>query len=214
MTTGEDDDPPRRPLTFRLDREVRRRLRQQPAGEGRTLTEVVTAGLRGYVERGEAPARPAAAGTNGRESGRPVARNPVATGARRAVATLRELPARGDGDRLSALLAAALGISRQAVHVRARRPAGSWRACPRTGRRPHVTIRIDHRLRAAAHAAAGRDGTSLSQVIDQIVDRYLRHTPTGEIELGDTTPTGPVPRSAHHCARARRHLRRRPGDDG
>lgn len=113
--TGEHEDGPGRLLTFRLDREVRQRLRSKLAGEGRTLTEVVTAGLRRYVER---------------------------------------------------------------------------------------------RLRAAAHAAAGWDGTSLSQVIDQIVHRYLRHGPSGEVELGDTTPTGPGLRSARDSGRARRRTRR------
>ena len=43
------------------------------------------------------------------------------------------------------------------------------------GLRPHLTIRIDQALRVAAHRAAAHDGRSLSQVIEAILDRYLRH---------------------------------------
>jgi predicted HicB family RNase H-like nuclease len=41
--------------------------------------------------------------------------------------------------------------------------------------RPHVTIKIDQALRAAAHRAAAHEGSSLSQVVETILDRYLRH---------------------------------------
>ena len=50
----------RRLLTFRLDQEQRQRLRARLAREGRTMSEVVTNGLRQYVERlppGGAPPR-------------------------------------------------------------------------------------------------------------------------------------------------------------
>jgi len=40
----------RRLLTFRLDQEQRQRLRARLAREGRTMSEVVTHGLRQYVE--------------------------------------------------------------------------------------------------------------------------------------------------------------------
>jgi len=43
------------------------------------------------------------------------------------------------------------------------------------GLRPHLTIKIDHALRAAAHQAAAHEGNSLSQVVESILDRYLRH---------------------------------------
>ena len=38
-------------LTFRLDQEQRQRLRARLAREGRTMSEVVTHGLRQYVQR-------------------------------------------------------------------------------------------------------------------------------------------------------------------
>ena len=41
----------RRLLTFRLDQEQRQRLRARLAREGRTMSEVVTNGLRQYVDR-------------------------------------------------------------------------------------------------------------------------------------------------------------------
>ena len=40
----------RRLLTFRLDTERRQRLRARLAREGRTMSEVVTSGLRQYVQ--------------------------------------------------------------------------------------------------------------------------------------------------------------------
>jgi hypothetical protein len=59
----------------------------------------------------------------------------------------------------------------------------------------HLTVKIDHALRSAAHGKAVREGSSLSQVIEKILDYYVRHgLPTGEVRLGDTTPTRPGPR--------------------
>jgi hypothetical protein len=43
------------------------------------------------------------------------------------------------------------------------------------GLRPHLTIKIDHSLRASAHRAAADEGNSLTQVVEAILDRYLRH---------------------------------------
>jgi hypothetical protein len=103
-----------------------------------------------------------------------------------------------------ASLARALGISKQAVQARIRRavqarihrdapapppgelPGGppAWLKPPafprpRTptadGRRPHRTIRVDRALRSAAHRAAASEGSSLSQVVERILHRYLRH---------------------------------------
>ena len=140
-------------------------------------------------------------------------------------AYLRNLRKSGDSDLLSATLARlhevgwplrpladALGISRQAVQARIRQPVPSAVRCrvpdvpppsafPRrrpalaSGRRAHLTVKIDHALRSAAHGKAVREGSSLSQVIEKILDYYLRHgLPTGEVRLGDTTPTRPGPR--------------------
>ena len=140
-------------------------------------------------------------------------------------AYLRNLRKSGDSDLLSATLARlhevgwplrpladALGISRQAVQARIRQPVPSAVHCrvpdvpppsafPRrrpalaSGRRAHLTVKIDHALRSAAHGKAVREGSSLSQVIEKILDYYVRHgLPTGEVRLGDTTPTRPGPR--------------------
>ena len=140
-------------------------------------------------------------------------------------AYLRNLRKSGDSDLLSATLARlhevgwplrpladALGISRQAVQARIRQPVPSAVDCrvpdvpppsafPRrrpalaSGRRAHLTVKIDHALRSAAHGKAVREGSSLSQVIEKILDYYVRHgLPTGEVRLGDTTPTRPGPR--------------------
>ena len=140
-------------------------------------------------------------------------------------AYLRNLRKSGDSDLLSATLARlhevgwplrpladALGISRQAVQARIRQPVPSAVRCrvpdvpppsafPRrrpalaSGRRAHLTVKIDHALRSAAHGKAVREGSSLSQVIEKILDYYVRHgLPTGEVRLGDTTPTRPGPR--------------------
>ena len=153
-------------------------------------------------------------------------------------AHLRDLRKSGNSDRLSATLARlhevgwplrpladALGISRQAVQARVLQPVpGRVRlavpampppsAFPRrrpasaSGRRPHLTVKVDQALRSAAHRQAEGEGSSLSLVIEKILDHYLRHglppvagggpgPGPNEILLGDTTPTRPAPRRKH-----------------
>ncbi len=305
----------RRLLTFRLDGELRQRLRTRLAGEGRTMSEVVILGLQLYVQRSAwlsgpgldpaadaapevaEPAKvPAAGGITGTAGALRVAEVTgtagalkvaevtetagalkvaevtgtagalkvaevagtagalkvaevtgtaevsVTTGARargttavasvgdlvlpdQTAAYLRDLRQSGNSDLLSAALAAlhdagwplrplaeALGISKQAVQARIRQPVPAAlrsrlpavpppSAFPRrrpalaTGRRPHLTVKIDHALRSAAQRKAVREGSSLSQVIEKILDYYLRHgMPSGEVYLGDTTPTRPARR--------------------
>src|SRR6204780_3757468 len=204
---------PRRLLTFRLDTEQRQRLRARLTREGRTMSEVVTHGLRQYVQRQHAPSAAVP-----RSAGRPVLPDRVA-------ARLCELRSSGRSDLLSATLAAlteagwplrpladALGISPQAVQARVRRrvsgqlrehvvscepppPFPHRRLASAAGFRPHLTIRIDQALRAAAHRAAARDGRSLSQVVEAILDRYLRHGLAG----GDKPP----PAARRRAARGR-----------
>jgi hypothetical protein len=89
-------------------------------------------------------------------------------------------------------LADALGVSRQAVQARVRRkpvaelrefvvgcepppPFPHRRVASATGLRPHLTIKIDLTLRASAHRAAADEGNSLTQVVEDILDRYLRN---------------------------------------
>ena len=59
----------RRLLTFRLDQEQRQRLRARLAREGRTMSEVVTNGLRQYVDN--VLARGGSASPGGRPPGDP-----------------------------------------------------------------------------------------------------------------------------------------------
>jgi antitoxin component of RelBE/YafQ-DinJ toxin-antitoxin module len=186
-------------LTFRLDAEQRQRLKARLARDGRTMSEVVTHGLRQYVthaREGDDTGHPAPA--NGAAAGVPVV--PEALAAR-----LRELRSSGRSELLSATLAAlteagwplsslagALGISRQAVQARVRRrvppglrehvvnpepppPFPHRRVASAAGLRPHLTIKIDQALRTAAHRAAAHEGRSLSLVVEAILDRYLRH---------------------------------------
>ena len=204
----------RRLLTFRLDQERRQRLRARLARDGRTMSEVVTNGLRQYVlARGEAvspgggpPGDPPGHGglpaphTPGPLRPRPWPRLPE-----RVAARLRELRSSGRSELLSGTLAAlneagwplrslgeALGISRQAVQARVRRrataglrdpgvpcepppPFPQRRVASPAGLRPHLTIKIDHTLRVSAHQAAADEGSSLTQVVEAILDRYLRH---------------------------------------
>jgi antitoxin component of RelBE/YafQ-DinJ toxin-antitoxin module/lambda repressor-like predicted transcriptional regulator len=199
----------RRLLTFRLDQERRQRLKARLAREGRTMSEVVTHGLRQYVQaalaRGDDPPKPPAHGGALRPPVPPRLVLPE-----RIAARLRELRSSGRSELLSATLAAlneagwplrplaeALGISRQAVQARVRRraPAGlgehvvaseivpceppppfpQRRVASAAGLRPHLTIKIDHTLRASAHRAAADEGSSLTQVVEAILDRYLRH---------------------------------------
>jgi antitoxin component of RelBE/YafQ-DinJ toxin-antitoxin module len=192
-------------LTFRLDQEQRQRLRARLAREGRTMSEVVTHGLRQYVQRARHP--------DG--ATRPGAKPPASAPGGlvlpdRVAAWLRELRSSGRSELLSATLAAlseagwplrplaeALGISKQAVQGRIRRrvpaelrghvtncepppPFPHRREASANGLRPHLTIKIDRTLRAAAHQAAAHDGSSLSQVVETILDRYLRHGLAGE----------------------------------
>jgi hypothetical protein len=49
------------------------------------------------------------------------------------------------------------------------------RVASAAGLRPHLTIKIDHTLRASAHRAAADEGSSLTQVVEAILDGYLRH---------------------------------------
>ena len=116
-------------LTFRLDQEQRQRLRARLAREGRTMSEVVTHGLRQYVQRGR----------HSDGAGRPDAKPPASAPdglvlPDRVAAWLRELRSSGRSELLSATLAAlseagwplrplaeALGISKQAVQGRIRR---------------------------------------------------------------------------------------------
>jgi predicted HicB family RNase H-like nuclease len=232
-------------LTFRLDLELRQRLKARLAREGRSLSEVVIHGLRVYIQHGTSAAAqdktaPDKTGQDKTAQDKTAAapapaRVPGPTTAVASVADLvlpekmavylRDLRSGGHSDLLSATLgklhdagwplrplAAALGISRQAVLARIRQqvppeirshvpavPTPS--AFPRrrsavpAGRRPHLTVKIDHALRSAAHHAAQREGSSLSQVIERILEQYLRHgLPSGEVRLGDTTPTRPAAR--------------------
>jgi len=203
----------RRLLTFRLDQEQRQRLKARLAREGRTMSEVVTHGLRQYVQH-------ARHRDSQERSGTLVLPDRVA-------ARLRELRSSGRSELLSATLAAlheagwplrplaeALGISRQAVQARVRRraraelrehvtncepppPFPHRRVASAAGLRPHLTIKIDHTLRASAHRAAADDGNSLTQVVEAILDGYLRHGwPDGE---------GPEPGYVRRRTRIMRH---------
>ena len=196
----------RRLLTFRLDQEQRQRLRARLARDGRTMSEVVTNGLRQYVlARGDDPPQtPPAHGGAARPPIPPWPRLPE-----RVAARLRELRSSGHSELLSGTLAAlteagwplrslaeALGVSRQAVQARVRRlaraglrdslrdpavpcepppPFPQRRVASASGLRPHLTVKIDNTLRASAHRAAADEGSSLTQVVEAILDRYLRH---------------------------------------
>jgi antitoxin component of RelBE/YafQ-DinJ toxin-antitoxin module len=178
-------------LTFRLDQERRQRLKARLAREGRTMSEVVTNGLRQYVQHARL------------SEGRKAAAKLVLPD--RVASRLRELRSSGRSELLSATLAAlneagwplrplaeALGISRQAVQARVRRRASAElrervpnceppppfpqrRMASTAGLRPHLTIKIDQALRTSAQRAAADEGNSLTQVVEAILDRYLRH---------------------------------------
>jgi antitoxin component of RelBE/YafQ-DinJ toxin-antitoxin module len=178
----------RRLLTFRLDTERRQRLRARLAREGRTMSEVVTSGLRQYVQHARHR------DDRGDGSGALVLPERIA-------ARLRELRSSGRSELLSATLAAlheagwplrslaeALGISKQAVQARVRRlrgepavpcepppPFPQRRVASAAGLRPHLTVKIDYTLRASAHQVAAGEGHSLTQVVEGILDRYLKH---------------------------------------
>jgi len=205
---------PRRLLTFRLDQEQRQRLRARLAREGRTMSEVVTHGLRQYVQH--ARHRDGLPGVGAVARVAPVLPERVA-------ARLRELRSSGRSELLSAALAAlteagwplrslaeALGISRQAVQARVRRltpaalrdaavrdaavpcepppPFPQRRMASAAGLRPHLTVKIDHTLRASAHRAAADEGSSLTQVVEAILDRYLRHGMASEDKADRRVP--------------------------
>ena len=252
----EQAGPRRLLLTFRLDPEQRQRLRTRLAQDGRTMSEVITHGLRQYVQhpltRHPAAAAPPPADPATIPAAPPPA-DPAATPAvpaqgqspRRAdaaprpvlpehtAARLRTLRAAGRSGVLSATLAAlheagwplpvlaeALGVTRQAIQVRVRqkvppefRDRGADYAPPppfprrreaRKGRlRPHVTIKIDLALRSAAHHAAAREGRSLSQVVEGILDRYLRHgMPEADDTPATSTPQDPLRRRRGSAAAA------------
>ena len=221
----------RRLLTFRLDQEQRQRLRARLAREGRTMSEVVTHGLRQYVD--SVLARGVSASPGGRLPGDP----PHGRAARppgpprlpdRVAARLRELRSSGRSELLSGTLAAlnevgwplrsladALGISRQAVQARVRRralaglrdpgvpcepppPFPQRRVASQAGLRPHLTIKIDQTLRASAHRAAADEGSSLTQVVESILDRYLRQG----MADGDHAPQSAARASARVGSRA------------
>jgi len=219
-------------LTFRLDQEQRRHLKARLAREGRTMSEVVTHGLRQYVQgvlaRGGTPAEPP----------EPPRLQPhrlqLPRLPERIAARLRELRSSGRSDLLSATLAAlseagwplrplaeALGISKQAVQRRIHRrvpaelrghvtncepppPFPHRREASANGLRPHLTIKIDRTLRAAAHQAAAHDGSSLSQVVESILDRYLRHGLGGEDQLRSSGTRPAASRSASSRSAASR----------
>jgi hypothetical protein len=141
-------------------------------------------------------------------------------------ARLRELRSSGRSELLSGTLAAlndagwplrslaeALGISRQAVQARVRRaltgprdpgvpcepppPFPQRREASAAGLRPHMTIKIDHTLRASAHQAAADEGSSLTQVVEAILDRYLRQG----MADGDQAPRARAQRAQEPRAR-------------
>ena len=176
------------------------------------MSEVVTNGLRQYVQHARHRDQRGDARGGGEGATAPVLPERVA-------ARLRELRSSGRSEMLSATLAAlheagwplrplaeALGISKQAVQARVRRrraAAGLRRQRRRVavaagrrvaagggvraaavpaaagghpaGLRPHLTVKIDYTLRASAHRVAADQGHSLTQVVEGILDRYLRH---------------------------------------
>jgi hypothetical protein len=205
----------RRLLTFRLDTERRQRLRARLAREGRTMSEVVTSGLRQYVQHARHREE------RGDGGGTPVLPERIA-------ARLRELRSSGRSELLSATLAAlheagwplrplaeALGISKQAVQARVRRrqlgelavacepppPFPQRRVASAAGLRPHLTVKIDYTLRASAHRVAADEGHSLTQVVEGILDRYLKHGLIDkDADAGTGTGAGQVPREASRAA--------------
>ncbi len=233
-------------LTFRLDPEQRQRIKARLAREGRTMSEVVTHGLRQYVQHarhGDGPGSAGSAltgpsavtgssglaglGVAGRLTSSPTPKSAAKLVLPdRVAARLRELRSAGHSELLSATLAAlheagwplrplaeALGISRQAVQARVRRRASAElrervtnceppppfpqrRVASAAGLRPHLTIKIDRALRSSAHLAAADEGHSLTQVVEGILDRYLRHGMTD-------TDQAPRPASRSRLSRSR-----------
>lgn len=196
------EQPKARPLTFRLDQEQRQQIKARLAHEGRTMSEVVIQGLRQYVlqarHKGAADHAVLKSEADTKATSKLVL--PDRIGAR-----LRELRSSGRSELLSATLATlnevgwplpplaeALGISRQAVQARIRQrrstalpdqvtscepppPFPRRRVASANGLRPHLTIKVEHALRASAHRVAADEGRSLTQVVVTILDRYLKH---------------------------------------
>jgi antitoxin component of RelBE/YafQ-DinJ toxin-antitoxin module len=215
----------RRLLTFRLDQEQRQRLRARLARDGRTMSEVVTHGLRQYVAtvlaRGDGVSPGGGPPGHGGLPAPHTPRPPRPVLPERVATRLRELRSTGRSELLSGTLAAlneagwplrslaeALGISRQAVQARVRRraraglrdpgvpcepppPFPQRRVASAAGLRPHLTIKIDHTLRVSAHQAAADEGTSLTQVVETILDHYLRQ---GMADGDQATPDAPYSR--------------------
>ena len=134
----------RRLLTFRLDQEQRQRLRARLAREGRTMSEVVTHGLRQYVQHARHRNDPETTGTLVLPD--------------RIAARLRELRSSGRSDLLSATLAALNEAGwplRPLAEALGIQPAGGagTRPSPGSGRPPR--IRGDLRAAAAVPATAG-----------------------------------------------------------
>jgi antitoxin component of RelBE/YafQ-DinJ toxin-antitoxin module len=194
-------------LTFRLDRGMRERVRARLARDGTTLSAVVTRGLREYVScpsevsgsrvrelpehvvawlrelRSAGPSELlSAALADLHQRGWPLERLAQALGVSKQAVQARVRRAAGRGLRAAAESGAgaagaarpgAAGLGAAGVLV----PAFVRRRPPAPGARPHLTVRIDQGLRAAAHRAAADEGRSLSQVVETILDRYLRRTP-------------------------------------
>ena len=178
---------------------LRRDRRPRPLG-GELL-----AAARSTHDRGGADTRRRRTAPDVHLSQTPGGRGTDRRGLRYRIGRLRELRSSGRSELLSGTLAAlneagwplrslgeALGISRQAVQARVRRrakaslrdpgvpcepppPFPQRRVASPAGLRPHLTIKIDHTLRVSAHRAAADEGSSLTQVVEAILDRYLRH---------------------------------------
>ena len=177
-------------LTFRLDRTMRERVRARLKRDGTTLSAVVTRGLHEYVRSARTPDSSPLAALPEHVAAR--LRDLRSAGRSEALSgTLAELHQRGWP---LPQLARALGVSKQAVQARIRRardvgwrgtadslvsriPAEPASPAPRRrprpdGARPHLTIRIDAALRAAAHRAAASEGRSVSSVVESILEHY------------------------------------------
>jgi hypothetical protein len=66
-----------------------------------------------------------------------------------------------------------------------------------------MTIKIDHTLRASAHRAAADEGSSLTQVVEAILDRYLRQGMADADQAPRASrPRAPRPRESRAASRA------------
>jgi hypothetical protein len=71
------------------------------------------------------------------------------------------------------------------------------------GLRPHLTVKIDYTLRASAHRVAAGEGHSLTQVVEGILDRYLKHgliDRDADAEAGADAGAAQVPLEASRAA--------------